>query len=762
MSERKLQQNLRKLTAFFAIFSLAVLIATGLASDMLTTTFEDSMNERLEAEMEGYRTDLIRKVEADIQTLETLASFLTYGSEISTEQFAEGLRLSNNKTNFVRMAYFDTEGNGLRVTLNGSIEPQVAVSQLNDTLQALFQKAMETEESQVSNIYYDDTMDENIISYGIPVVSEGHVKAIVMASEQMDIITGILDSGSVHSEEGVVAVVNGAGTILVGSSSAETRGMTSIYDYAALKQETKDQIRSLLNPGSKDGLSFSNGGVAYIAYVEHLGVNNGYLVYIDRDSVINGTIRQNMVLTQIAGVFLVLMTLCAIFYGYKKMYHYQQRLLVLAYRDPLTGAYNMPKFRQLMEEIVGQGKIDGCVAAINIRKFKFINELFGTERANVLLCHVRQTLLRHIGVGEFFCRETSDAFYIFLQETDNEVIEKRLSRILEDIGAMRLTKHQYYPIRLYCGVAPMKESSHEEVFNQDLMTRLMFALHRAREESGNTVCFYDLAMHKREQLRNFIESNMEKSLLDFEFRLYLQPKMDLKTGQIGGAEALVRWITSDGKMIYPDQFIPIFEETGFCARLDLYMMEQVCYYMRDWIDQGLSVLPISVNQSKLLFYEEDYVERLSEMTNEFGISTELLTLEILEGLALGDADDLNRKVHQLKEKGFRISMDDFGSGYSSLNTLCKIDIDELKLDRGFLQAVTEDTDNRQRLIMEQIISLAQKMHIATVTEGVETEEHEAMIRSFGCDYGQGYLYSKPIPAEEFCQRYLKKSVTTVS
>ena len=207
-------------------------------------------------------------------------------------------------------------------------------------------------------------------------------------------------------------------------------------------------------------------------------------------------------------------------------------------------------------------------------------------------------------------------------------------------------------------------------------------------------------------------------------------------------------------MIFPDQFIPLFEQNGFCTELDLYMVELACRQIRQWMDEGKEAIPISVNQSKLLFYKDGYVENLCEIMERYHVPAKMITLEILEGLALGDAEGLNSRIRELKEKGFQISMDDFGSGYSSLNILCSLEIDELKLDRAFLMEMPGHKKWQQQIVMEQIAQLATKMNMTTVAEGVETWEDEAFILKAGCDYGQGYYYSKPLCAAEFTEKYM--------
>ena len=169
---------------------------------------------------------------------------------------------------------------------------------------------------------------------------------------------------------------------------------------------------------------------------------------------------------------------------------------------------------------------------------------------------------------------------------------------------------------------------------------------------------------------------------------------------------------------------------------------------------GIRPVPISVNQSRLLFYEADYPERLKELVDRYEIPAGLITLEILEGLAIGNVEEMNERISLLHKAGFRISMDDFGAGYSSLNVMGALKIDELKLDRAFLMEVSQGNNLRQKAVMEMVIALTRRLRIATVAEGVETKEDEALIRELGCDVGQGYYYSRPVSAEEFDGRFI--------
>ena len=757
MTEIKIEKKIKKLTVFLVIASLLILVVGFLASRSLYSSFRNTIATKISLEIERYKEELKRKTEADIKTLETLAGFLEFGADLSTDKFLYGLYSSNNNTGFIRMGYFNDDGTGMRVNLNGIMESKVYKSDLNINLQNIIDESLKTGEVSVSGIYYDAKIDENIISYAVPVELQPNEYGTLVVSEKMYRYTEVLDGGSLISKDGFVACINDDGQILIGSSNIDDLDDRFVNDKnngLYVSDAIKSKISEL---GDKQGkTSIMIDGTSYYIVKSPVEIKDIYILLIDKEKNISGPLYNNMIVTQGMGIILVLMTVISILLGYSKIKGSYRELVNLAYYDQLTGTYNMAKFKGILKERKAFKK--SCIVVLDVRNFKFINEIFGEEQSNKLLCHMANVITANLSDNEFFCREVADRFFIFMQKEDRTKLANRINNIMDEICKMKLNAYKTYPIVIYCGVSTIR--AEDEMNIQEFETKVMFALRQAKlyqEKYGiqNKICFYDNEIHKKEQLENYIESNMEQALIKNEFRLFLQPKNNLKNNKLGGAEALVRWTTSEGKMIFPDQFIPLFEENGFCARLDLYMFEKVCQKLREWIDKGLKPIPISVNQSKLLFYENDYVEQLTQITDKYRISPKLLTLEILEGLALGDSDTLNIRVIELKQKGFRLSMDDFGSGYSSLNVLGRIDIDELKIDRGFLLEASKKDGHRQRIIMEQIITLARKMNISTVVEGVETAQDEELIKKLGCDFGQGYFYNKPISAEDFEKLYIE-------
>ena len=448
------------------------------------------------------------------------------------------------------------------------------------------------------------------------------------------------------------------------------------------------------------------------------------------------------------------------FWGYHKKVAYnalvnENKLLQLSSYDELTGAYNRNYFCKLADQKI-KNREPWTLIALNVHNFKYINDTYGTYRADQLLCKIKDILHDDLKDGELLCRPAADSFYLATSEYRFEDVKRRINRLELLLKAMADDLLDGYRLSIYCG-AISSGTTLDLSSTQANLNYLMVALAHAKQSEDCNVCMYDDSLHQQEQLRQYIEANMYRALDEDEYQVYLQPKMNLHTGKVESAEALVRWQTKERGLLFPNQFIPLFEQNGFCKQLDLYMLEKSCQLLRAWMDEGNPPISISINQTKSLFVSDDYLDKLLAITSRYQVSPQYIVLEILEGLAFENIEELNNTIARLHHAGFRVSMDDFGSGYSSLNTLGKLHIDQIKLDRMFLMDLREDQRSSQNDVMHLIFAVAKKLGIETVTEGVETQEDEALIQSMGCNYGQGYYYSKPIPVNDFYHIFLKRT-----
>ena len=757
MDEKSLKSRIKKLSIAVVIISFAILIAVVAASYNLRTILQDALFSQMESETEQYGINIRRQMDADIQTLNTLASFIQYGN-MDTDSFIKGFQLSREYNDFDGLGFFGrpdmTIDIGIMIT-SDAVE-EVSAEALDGNMAAVVQDAWNGG-SGISRIYTEEDTDENMFAYAVPVYADKEVAGALAAEVGTDVFADVLQDRSVLHGSGYIHLISDSGKILVRSEERVIEEeLDTIYDNDYIAQEEQENIKDALIKGESCFSEFTYNGETYQVLLAPLGVNGWYLFCVQTAQSISGSIYHLMTNTQIITVVVLFIILIIIAYGYRIIYRSNHTLIKSAWYDPLTGAYNMAKFEYETAGII-ENTYEYSLAAMNIRQFKFINEIFGTRAADLLLCHMKSVIADNVTENEYYCRNSEDMFYLLLRDTDRDRIKERIGKMIQEISRYAICNNRDYRILLYCGVVIGTDVEDEEPSVKKSMTHVRFALDTARQSLKNNIWFYDTRLHEDEKLQNYVESHMNQALDNHEFKLYLQPKVNLSTGRTSGAEALVRWIAEEGRIIYPGQFIPVFEANGFCVNLDMYMLEEVCRQIRKWIDDGLTPVPVSVNQSKLLFYEADYIDNLKSLLDKYQIPAELISLEILEGLASENVNELNKRIGRLREIGFKISLDDFGSGYSSMNTLASLEIDELKFDRGFLLGLKDSGEEyeRQIIIMNEIVELTKKLKISTVVEGVETKENEELVRALGCEYGQGYYNSMPMSASEFSEKYVK-------
>ena len=274
--------------------------------------------------------------------------------------------------------------------------------------------------------------------------------------------------------------------------------------------------------------------------------------------------------------------------------------------------------------------------------------------------------------------------------------------------------------------------------------RAAMARKTAKNNILTNILFYKEQFKDTLYNRKFIEENMQTAITDNQFLMYLQPKYSIAKNEIIGAEALVRWRHPERGMIFPDQFIPIIEENGFIRKVDYYIWEKACRFIKKCETAGIKPCPSSVNVSRVHLRDNECIQVLSDMIARNEIPKNLLELEITESV---DNQQVSMKAFQLKDAGFTLLMDDFGSGYSSLNILLETPFDVIKLDKKFMENMM--VSGKGRLILEQVVSMANKLDLGLLAEGVETKEQVDLLQNIGCDQVQGYYYAKPMPEDEF-------------
>lgn len=410
--------------------------------------------------------------------------------------------------------------------------------------------------------------------------------------------------------------------------------------------------------------------------------------------------------------------------------------------DRLTGLYSKEFFLQKAQDILRRNPNKQYdIICSDIENFKLINDVFGTASGDRLLCGIAELYRKFTKDLGICCRFNADQFACLLEHTMDYT-----SAMFWEAGAAVKKLFRTKNIEMKWGVYAVEDRTMPV---EQMCDRALMAARDIKGQYGKYFAQYDDTLRARMLREEEIKDSMESALAGGQFEIYLQPKYLLRDNSLAGAEALVRWNHPDWGLQPPSAFIPLFEQNGFIPRLDQYVWELACAVIRRWDQKGYPKLPISVNVSRADLYNADLPETLRRILRKYDLSPSRLHLEITESAYTEEPDQLITSVRRLREQGFIIEMDDFGSGYSSLNMLNELPIDVLKLDMKFIQSETEKPVSQG--ILRFIISLARWMELSVVAEGVETKEQLERLIEIGCDYVQGYYFSKPVPVEEFEQ-----------
>jgi diguanylate cyclase (GGDEF)-like protein len=425
----------------------------------------------------------------------------------------------------------------------------------------------------------------------------------------------------------------------------------------------------------------------------------------------------------------------------------KEQLESIVYHDSMTGLPNRIMFYNRLEEEIKKAREAGmkfAVMFLDLDRFKVVNDTLGHSWGDELLRLISERIFHCIHEDYLLARIGGDEFTLLMPNIgdDNEISEMA-ERIIGCLDKQLLLNNQEFHITVSIGIAVYPghgDSVMALIKNADL------AMYRAKENGKNNYKFFDSSMHDTLEDKLILENNLRRALEREEYILYYQPQLDLKTGKIIGMEALIRWNSLTLGMVSPAKFIPLLEETGLIIQVGEWVLRTACLQNKAWQDEGLIPVKVSVNLSAKQFQQRDLVERVETILKETGLEARWLELEITESITIENVDFTVKMLQSLKEMGVSVSLDDFGTGFSSLSYLKNFKIDTLKIDSSFVKDIQNGENDAS--IVSTIISLAKNMKLKVIAEGVETEKQMSFLKENGCDEIQGYIYSKPLPGNE--------------
>ncbi|MBQ4133507.1 MAG: GGDEF domain-containing protein [Desulfovibrionaceae bacterium] len=553
-------------------------------------------------------------------------------------------------------------------------------------------------------------------------------------------------------------IINTNGDMLLGPPAMKVAAPYNYFRllgaHTSLNPEEVRQIGRRMFEGKSGGFTavFSQAEERVVTYVPLNSRLAGHNLYLLASLPVEAAWAQFDALGReallLVSIIVLLFTGLLLFY-YVKDRSFTRRLFDVAFIDPVTGGMTYDLFElEAMPRIVAAPPGTFSLIAVDIRQFKLVNDMLGSVSADGLLKALHRCFLRYLEPDELLCRSHADDFVLLVNIKSKSKQLSLMNEFSEQVNREIAESGIRYKLYFSFGVYEITDNT------LSLLTMLDRA-NFARKSSnivvrGNS---YECGMYSDvERLRMLkfkdIENKMDDALANRDFLVYLQPKVRLADMRVVGAEALVRWHDREAGIISPGDFIPCFEDNGFIIKLDLYIFEETCRIIRGWIDAGYKPVPVSVNLSRAHLLDPNFMDSYVQICDRYNIPHHLLEIELTESLLFENFGCLQNVVRRLHQLGFICSLDDFGSGYSSLNMLKEISVDSLKLDGAFW--VSEGGDNqREKDIIAAVVALARKLGMKTVSEGVETSGQLEFLRQVNCDMVQGFVISKPVPPDEF-------------
>ncbi|SES84497.1 putative bifunctional diguanylate cyclase/phosphodiesterase [[Clostridium] polysaccharolyticum] len=431
---------------------------------------------------------------------------------------------------------------------------------------------------------------------------------------------------------------------------------------------------------------------------------------------------------------------------YEELKQSEERNKKLAHIDYLTDLPNRISFSEKLEQIMAAIEKDGQIAImyIDLDNFKNINDVLGHSYGDELLIDVTDRMKQVLDENDYFARFGGDEFIVLTKNIQcTDLYEEKIRKIQNLFTYPFVLSMREFFITISIGIAFAPKDGKTP---QMLIKNVDAAMYSAKAMGKNTYCYYDETINSSLLSRIELQSELRNALQNDEFQVFYQAQVDLSYDRIVGFEALVRWAHPEKGIITPDGFVQIAEETGLIVPIGKWVLFEACRQLKRWDEEGFHDISIAVNLSARQFKDADIVEMVQEAIEETKIEPGRLDLEITESIAIENMDYTIQIIKQLKEVGVTFSLDDFGTGYSSVNYLKNLPVNHLKIDKSFLERVNENTSDQQ--IVSTIIRLAKTLDLAVIAEGVENSGQVAFLKSAHCNQAQGYLYSRPIPAQE--------------
>ncbi|MCC0655274.1 EAL domain-containing protein [Clostridioides sp. ES-S-0123-01] len=688
-----------------------------------------NMDNVLEYETKNYLSEISEeskiainsKLKSNLNELESISKFLEIEDNFNLEKTLKILESYNKNSNYNNIGMILPNGKGYAKGIFGT-----------DFSDRDYFKLAIKGTANISKPLIDKDTGKLTKTYAVPLYNNGKIVAVIAADYDVEFVSEFL-SISTFNGESFSLICDSNGEIIIPSYHKNSNSNITNLSQVNFKKAFTFKNMKISDKGVVEAKE--SGKEIYMAYTS-LGINDWFIISIVPKIVVSKKLNNLMMITIIGWIILSFLFLGVILYILYSKAKSQKTIEKIAYTDLVTGYSNWRKFESDAINLLKKASQNDkhAMVTFDIDKFKAINDIYGHKKGNSILKDIADTLNNMTHDNETFARVSSDNFNILLKYNTKEDIVNTIKKIIISNDFVNLS----------FGIYEIKDKNLSISAYSDRASLAKLSIKNNRDIN---FAFFNDKLRDKLLLEDKIEKEMEYALENNQFIMYLQPKYNIKSDKFCGSEALVRWQYTEKEFIYPSDFIPIFEKNGFITKIDMYILEQACKEIRTLFDKGILPLPISVNFSRVDFLKKDFITKIVNICDKYKIPYSLIEIEITESSMFGDTDTLFDVSRRLQDIGFIISMDDFGSGYSSVNMLKNIPLNVIKLDRGFF--IDDKNIDKSQIVIKSIVSLIKQLGIRVVAEGIETKSQVEMLREANCDIIQGYYFSKPLPVKEF-------------
>lgn len=596
----------------------------------------------------------------------------------------------------------------------------------------------------------------NSIILAVPIIENGSVQGVLYGLLEAKHISDIINF-DFFGGRGYEYILDRNGNIIV---HPEIKYINNNIFYELSKYNNSIEVQKFksgfLKSESGGGIYLTDKGKKYVSYVpvrvNNQKVNLSAVTVASYDVVFK---YSKKIVYETVGITIML---CIVFAGVMAYILEQKRknernLKKAAYEDDLCKVLNRNGFIKEATDCHPKNNLRLAAVYMDIDNFKIINSIFGYEFGDRVLRYMADILTARFNEGAVVGRLDADNFCILVQYENQEEIFGAIKKVIDGIN----NKYsQYKEITLSAGIYFMEDK--EEAIDQ-ILDKAQLANENIKSFKKESYAIYDDELTKIIKEENWLIEELKKAIGRKAFEVYYQPKFELESEAIVGSEALIRWKHDSRGFISPMEFIPLAEKTHLIVDIGRYVFEKVCKDMQDWKKRGIYLLQVSVNVSRVELYQADIVDFLKNTVEKYEVDYNLIQIEITETLAMDEYENIKKVLSKIDDLGISISIDDFGSGYSSLGCLQKFKVDTLKLDRSFL--VNIESDKKGINILRGMVELSRELGLKTICEGIETKEQLEMLKAINCKYGQGFIFARPMPKaeyEEFAVQNINKQI----